>query len=524
MFSDHASRALEKETDISITLRLVLTGLSVLLVWLAYPGKEGEGFSFLAWVCLVPWGFALTGASPRTGLLCGFLYGFFAFFGITPGVVTGLINIEITSIHGSWILFGILCAIQALPYALFGTLQGIFGWLGKPWGVPRSAACLTLLLILVPQIFPGSHAHALYNSPLMIQILDLGGVPLLLFIVNLANIYFLGVVAGLVRRQKPFVPAVAFILLLAVIAVYGKFRLNEYHHEISEAEPSIHVVSIQPNIPLFDFMGDESIRLQPIMQLSQQAMKKFPDGGLFVLPEIPYNPDCDDELYRDHLPALAKKSGKEFLVQCDKTLGKVWPQYFNSVKIISPVSDSDQRYDKMILFPFGEYVPGSAKFPFLNQMVPDFGRSYSPGREFTVFDLGKNIKAAPSLCYETVFSNHIREFIQRGANMIINMTDDAWWGESDLPMVHFALASFRAVEYRVPMARVTNAGVGAFVEATGEIVPGSLTPLFEETLSSFPLFVPETRSPYFYLGDVFLWGLLAFFVVDILRNRFRLPG
>ena len=115
MFSNHSSSSIKKSTGISLTLRLVLTGLSVLLVWLAYPGKEGEGFSFLAWICLVPWGLALSGASPRTGLFCGFLYGFFGFFGIIPGVIPGLENLGFTSYHAPWLIFALLCAILALP-------------------------------------------------------------------------------------------------------------------------------------------------------------------------------------------------------------------------------------------------------------------------------------------------------------------------------------------------------------------------------------------------------------------------
>ena len=359
----------------------------------------------------------------------------------------------------------------------------------------------------------------------MIQVLDLGGLPLLLFIIYLANGYALDVITGLLRKQKPLAPAVAFILLLSVIAVYGKFRLDEHHDKKAEGGPeqSIRVVSIQPNIPLVSYLRKGSIHLQPMIKLSRQAIKKFPAGDVFVLPEIPNNLDCGDDFYRENLGGLAIKSGKEFLVQCDKTLGRSPTYYFSAAKNLSPLPANDmgrfdQEYHKIILFPFGEYLPWTREYPFLLRIATDFGRNFTAGQKFTVFDLDENKTAATPICYEAVFSNHIREFIHSGANIIINMTNDAWWGKSDLSIVHFALTSFRAVEYRVPMVRVTNSGVGAFVEATGEIVAGSMTPYFEEAITSFPLFIPEQRSPYFYPGDAFLWILLVLFAADLLRS------
>ncbi len=170
-------------------------------------------------------------------------------------------------------------------------------------------------------------------------------------------------------------------------------------------------------------------------------------------------------------------------------------------------------------FPFGEYFPLSEVFPFLPKWFR-FNRSYTPGNNYRVMNLG-GMGLIPSLCYESVFSSHTRRFIRNEGNLIVNMTNDGWWGRSDLPMVHMAVSIFRTVEYRVQMVRVTNSGVGAFVEATGEIVAGSMTPMFEEAVTSFPLFIPEERSPYFYLGDWFLWSLLVLFTADLIRHRFK---
>ena len=503
-------------------MRLFLTFTSVGLVWLAFPGQKGEGVSWLVWVCLVPWGFALKGAKPKAGLLLGFLFGFFVFFGVLPGVTHGLKMLLGLSNAKIWILYVLCCALGAFPYALFGWMQGVFGWLGKAFGAPRAAGCLALFLVLVPQVMPVHYYLVLYNSPIPIQIADLGGVPLLLFIINLTNWYALEAVIGFLQKKNFIIPATAFVLFLTVIAIYGQHRLMEFHgkSERGEFKQRMHVVSIQPNIPLKSF--NESKDLEAVTRLSEQAIKQFPSADIFILPELPRYLNCDGEFFQKKILPLAKQVGKEFLVQCDKELGQSPPYIFSSAKNLSPfekddIQRTDQEYHKIILFPFGEYLPFSDSFPAIKDFFR-FYRNYTPGSRTEPLHLN-GIIFIPSICYEAIFSRHIRRLVREEGDILINQTNDGWWGESDGAMIHLALSVFRTVEYRVPMVRVTHSGVGAFVAATGEIVPGSMTPMFEEAVTSFPLFIPEQRSPYFYLGDVFLWGLLVLFASELFCLR-----
>ncbi len=95
--------------------------------------------------------------------------------------------------------------------------------------------------------------------------------------------------------------------------------------------------------------------------------------------------------------------------------------------------------------------------------------------------------------------------VRAGGNIIVNMSDDAWFGDSTAANIHLSLALFRSVEYRIPLVRAANPGFGAFVRATGEIESGSLTPLFDATAQAYTLHVPQKTSIYFYLGDRLLY-------------------
>jgi apolipoprotein N-acyltransferase len=520
------TQAIANSKDISLTRRFCLTFISALLCWMAYPGVKGEGLSWLVWVCLVPWGFALKGAKPRVGFILGFLFGFFVFFGVLPGVTFGLKKLLEVSDVKVWLLYVLCCSMGALPYALFGWAQSYFRWFEKSFGIARAAGYLALFVVVIPQVMPVHYYLVLYNSPIPIQIVDLGGVPLLLFIINIVNWYALDAVTKWMRNRNPLAPGLAFALLLSTIMVYGQYRLMEFHgkSEREEFKERIQIVSIQPNISLKSVVEDQSVDLEAVTRLSEQAIKQFPSADLFVLPELPRYLNCDEGFFQDTLASVAKKNDNQFLVQCDKKLGSSPSYTFSGVKLLSPFDPeinqgTDQEYHKIILFPFGEYLPFSETFPAIKNFF-NYYRNYTPGSNTEPMYLNGMV-AIPSICYEAIFSSHIRKFVQEEGDILINMTNDGWWGKSDGAMIHLALSVFRTVEYRVPLVRVTNSGVGAFVEATGEIAPGSMTPLFQEAVTSYLLFIPEKRSPYYQWGDWLLYGLLSLLAYDLFCWKWR---
>jgi apolipoprotein N-acyltransferase len=518
---------MKKKTPLIVGI--LLTSLSGFFFFLSFPDKPTP---LLAFACLTPLGIALSDASPRAGLLYGFVYGFLMWLTAIWWLSNALFFYVELSWSAAWFWTFVGCAVSAVPYAAFGLCCGYFQWMDRPYGPLRYAVCLTVFITWYPYLFPGHHAHSLYPFPVMIQILDLGGVPLLLFIVNLVNFLIAGAIIDLRNHKNPSFNLIAMVMLLGLTAGYGLYRLNEFHKELEagDIDESIRVVSVQPNFTIrragmpiiFDnhkVVNDKST----VLKLCKLAVERNPESQLIVLPELPTGTVCNpDSWIWPQIRALAKKSGIPFLVNCS-----AYDYYskgdYNIAQLILKNGAFGSQYRKNILFPFGEYLPFEKMFPWMRKLFPR-ALNYIPGKDITILPLGDKERIIPTICYEVLFTDFIREFVNKRGDVIVNLVDDAWFGESDASAIHMALALYRTVEYRIPFVRVTNSGNGVFVQPTGEIVTGSRTPVFEESITSFPLYLTEKRSPYFYLGSAFIWLLTALFCLDAvfhIRKYFR---
>lgn len=150
-------------------------------------------------------------------------------------------------------------------------------------------------------------------------------------------------------------------------------------------------------------------------------------------------------------------------------------RYFGSALLISAEGKISGRYDKIHRVPFGEYIPLKKIFPFLASVVP-IG-DIDKGKEFTVFSLKKapgrlngaaDMKFAVLDCFEDLFPELSSEFVGRGADFLINITNDAWYKNTSAPLQHLQASVFRAVENRVPLARSANTGVSGFIQPSGK--------------------------------------------------------
>ncbi len=395
-------------------------------------------------------------------------------------------------------------------------------WLERPWGALPAAAAFVLLRTWFPQVFPGNEAHNLYEWPLLIQVQDLGGVPLLLFCVGLVN--FLVVRALLCWRERvsPLPPLAAAVILLVVLTAYGGWRLNDLHRQMAAAtgRQTVRVVSVQPDVPARGGtaqlpLEDRNNDIATALSLGRTAAFQHPGAGLAVLPELPSGYDCRDAAL--DLPRLARETGMAFMVPCAAMADSGSRFYYNSVGFADKRVVMGELFRKNILVPFGEYIPLEHRFPALRRLFPGV-MPFLPGTATLLYDLGNGQRAMPSLCYEVVFSGHVRRFVEQGGNLLINMVDDAWFGNSSASLVHLSLAVYRSVEYRLPLVRVTNSGVGAFVQPTGEIVAGTKTGLFQRVVTGTELFIPHVRSLYFRIGDALLYVMLLVFGSDVARR------
>ena len=195
----------------------------------------------------------------------------------------------------------------------------------------------------------------------------------------------------------------------------------------------------------------------------------------------------------------------------------------NRAYLVSPDGWEVASYDKMQLVPFGEYVPYARVLFFVNRIVEAVGTVVA-GVSHTVFRL-PTARFAVLICYEDVFPALTRRFIAGGADFLVNITNDAWYGPTSAPHQHLAQATLRAVENRVPLVRAANTGISAVIDADGRIRWQG--PLFAALFHVDEIAWPGLRTFYTRFGDVFAWtcalvSMIAF-GYGALRRR-RKPG
>jgi apolipoprotein N-acyltransferase len=164
------------------------------------------------------------------------------------------------------------------------------------------------------------------------------------------------------------------------------------------------------------------------------------------------------------------------------------------------------RYHKQVLLAFGEYLPFS-RLLSLVPMMP-FADSFTPGAGPVVFHLPRGVRIAPLICYEDLMPDLSRKFVsETRANLLVNLTNDAWYGKSVGPWQHLRLAQSRAIETRRSLLRVTNTGVTSLINAKGELVKS--LPMFSEGVMQTDVDILNGETYYVRLGDWFAWGMTA---------------
>ncbi len=173
---------------------------------------------------------------------------------------------------------------------------------------------------------------------------------------------------------------------------------------------------------------------------------------------------------------------------------------FNRAYLLSAEAELVDTYDKIILAPFGEFIPFKSSFLFfLDKLVEGIG-DFAPGTNPTVFPLSPHAFGV-LICYEGIFPHLARQFIDRGATFLVNITNDAWFGHSSAPYQHLVMEAMRAVENRVPLIRAANTGISAVIDVTGRI--RTQTALSESAFFVEEVTWPQVTSFYTAYGDVF---------------------
>ncbi|MDP2938566.1 MAG: apolipoprotein N-acyltransferase [Candidatus Omnitrophota bacterium] len=492
-------------------LDYILCILSSILLALSFPKFN---FWFFGWVGLLPLFFALQGKRPIFSFLLSYLTGFL-FFLLT---IYWLIHVTLLG-------FLLLAAYLAIYFGLFGFLIGVFSNKPPIFKLFLFPSIWVVLEFLRSNLLSGFGwallGYSQYRNLAVIQISDiLGsyGVSFLIVMVNVA----IWVLVSEGRGQRSEVRKVFFCLLssvfclLAVIS-YGLFKLNYQLPTTNYQQLKVSV--IQGNIPQ-EIKWDETswpLILDKYINLTRQVSKDKP--SLIIWPETAYPGYLADkpQLLKEILN-LAKELRTNFL------LGAITTKDFsiyNSAILISSEGKLSKAYHKLHLVPFGEYVPFRGIFSFLPELavLGDFTK----GKEYTVFSLNKDNSAKFSvlICFEDTIPYLSRQFVKKGANLLINITNDAWFKDTSAPFQHLQASVFRAIENRCPLVRCANTGVSAFIDENGRIIDmvleGNNKATFISGYKTKEIKLKNSNSFYSRFGDLFVLACLLIFISGIFK-------
>jgi apolipoprotein N-acyltransferase len=504
-------------------MRLGLAALSGMALAAAFPKVD---LNLFAWVAFVPLFYAIEGQSLLRVFGYAWLQGSVCFVGSIYWVVIALHDFA-----------GVATVLAVIPMlllaAIMGAYTGIAIWTGeftaRRLGVTRlltmpiAWAALEWVRSYFPIGFPWNLlGYTAYRNVELIQFAEFSGIYGISALIMFFNVVAYAIVFQVYCRREQTVGLGSLTATMALALIFGSWRI----HQLSTAPPqgSLKVAMVQGDIP-------QSLKWDPkfletsfeiYRAQSEAAVQRGAD--LVIWPEAAatffFQPDdryparfADDATYRQRLLELAARMGEPILFGApalgveDDRIG-----FYNRAYLVSGKGQVVAWYDKIQLVPFGEYVPLRKLLGGLvNRVVAGFGDMFA-GRKQTLFTV-HGAKLSVLICYESVFPNLTRTAVKRGADILVNITNDAWYGTSSAPYQLLAMAAMRSVETKVPMIRVANTGISAVIQADGTIT--ARTPLFKRATETEHVYWRQTNTLYVQIGDVFAIACLALTLVAL---------
>jgi apolipoprotein N-acyltransferase len=500
--------------------RDALAALSGVLLVFSFP-KFGHGA--VAWVALAPLLLALPGAQGLTSFRLGYVTGAVSALGLLYWTALVVIQYGGLSLPVGIVVMGLLCLAVACFPALFAWLvgrwiaaHGLRGLLFAPFAWVATELLRAYTFFRFPWCLLGYSQHRHLPFIQIASVTAVYGVSFLL--VQSAALLAYAALETDPRRRR--IAGVGLGLTLAVVFLIGLAVLRLP----LPVNGMVRVGLVQANIAQDEKWNPASAAANLRKHFELAAVAADRGARLVVWPEsaVPHRFDEAPEL-ADELRAFCRRRGLYLLFgnddrRFDDVIGE---RLFVGAKMLTPEGALALRYHKIRLVPFGEYVPmqplitlGGRVAAKLVQQVSDF----SPGDEAaTGLVDGRRIGAF--ICYEAIFPDLARLFARDGADLLVNITNDAWYGRTSAPYQHLAMATFRAVENGKYLVRAANTGITAVVDPRGHVLES--TSLFEPAVIVRD--VPTIPGQTFYArhGDVFAGGCLLATVLLTLQSGFR---
>jgi apolipoprotein N-acyltransferase len=472
----------------------ILTGVLLILV---YPSAN---FTFLAAFAITPLLIAVSREPrPLMRFVLGWTAGVVYWFGICRWIQFVLEVHGGMGRWGGWGSFFLFCAIKAIHLGLFSMFAAIV--MPHPYAIPAVAALWTGI----------ERTHS--NAGFAWLALGNAGIDMQL---PLRFAPFIGVY-GLSFLFASMAAAVALVILrrprkqLAWMAMFlVAFALPAIPAPEAASETAL---VVQPNLNEEQEWSPVTAELmhEHLIDLSLRGAQES-QPRLIVWPEAPgpfyyYR----DPRFHEQANTLARQTHAYFLLGTVAHTPKDQP--LNSAVLLSPDGQLVDRYDKIHLVPFGEYVPPI--FEWVNRITQEAG-DFAPGSRRVLFPMAGH-RIATFICYESAFPNEVRKFAADGAEMLVNISNDGYFGKYAARAQHLELVRMRAVENRRWIVRATNDGISAVVDPGGRVV--QQLPPYSEQVAKMGYSYVEGTTVYTRTGDWFAWGCLAVGIVALFASQ-----
>jgi len=459
-------------------------------------------------MAFLPLLYAVRKNSPKSSFKLGFLTGFVAYSGIFYWL-----NIVMTT-YGKLPLL-VSCALTLLMAAYMATYLATAVALTRFAEEHSVPPLLTFPFIWVALEYTRAHiltgfpwaslGYTQYRTLPLIQIADITGVYGVSFLIVLVNLFLFQLwrwVRGKDGATYPFLATAAAVSLFLLTLFYGFISLNR-----DDTGREIKVALAQGNIPQ-DVKWDPAFQEETVAIYERLSRKTAGTATqLIVWPEssLPFFYQ-KESAYSNRISSLARELNSYLVVSSPALEFEGGAErLLNSAFLISSDGSTVGRSDKLHLVPFGEYVPLATLLPFVKKMVQGIG-DFSPGKNVTPLAAPFG-KMGILVCFEGIFPEISRDYVRNGAGLLVNITNDAWFGDSSAPYQHLSMTIFRAVENRVPLVRSANTGITAFIDSRGHVQ--GMSRLFSEAVLTGKVRLGFEHSFYTRFGDLFAFICIA---------------
>ena len=456
---------------LSFPARLRLAIASGIALAFAFPNYD---LPLLAWIAVALLMLASIGARTRQAVLFGFINGAFFYPLSVPWIATVMRQ------YGnniSWPAAAGILALMTLAGCVFPILFCVL--VCRAARKNAALACALAPFLWVTLEFAREHlpvigfpwnliGYAASGNLAFVQLTSITGILGLSLVICAFNASLAWTFVAPSRKSRRV--TLGFAIALIIVAAFGPRLVPRAHSD--------HIAHlVQTNLPQEEiyppnWMQIHAADMQQLESLSVESARRSP--GLIVWPEVPAPFTLQDPQFAAIAQRIAHLENEDFgeyflvgIVDWKLSPGRKWLAS-NSAVLLDPSGQRAFTYDKIHLVPFGEYVPLRRYLFFAHSLIDSIG-DFTPGRDYTVGYLPGG-RFSVFICYEAIFSNEIRRFAKSGAQLLINISNDGWFGRSSAPPQHLMMARVRAVENRRWLLRCTNTGYTVDVDPYGRIV------------------------------------------------------